>query len=53
MLREKWLLVQIAVLKSPYFLNAFLMKNQIQENFLIPSAFRLAFKCFLLSESSL
>lgn len=45
MLREKRLLVQIAVLKSPYFLNAFLMKNQIQENFLIPSVLRLAFKC--------
>lgn len=47
MLHEKWLLVQIAVLKIPYFLNAFLMKNQIQENFLIPSVFRLTFKCLL------
>lgn len=46
MLHEKRLLVQSTVLKSPYFLNAFLMKNQIQENFLIPSVFRLAFKCF-------
>ena len=47
MLHEERLLVRLAASKSPYLLNAVLMKHQIRENFLIPPVFRLVFKCFL------